>query len=131
MSQDDFEGGVEALRAAQEAQKPLYPESNAISLRLDKGLLEHYAGNHEESPEDLMEAERLMEEAFTKSVTEAMASYIANDNTKEYPGEDYKDIYLSVFNALNFYYLGNVEDALVEIRKLTHSSGKLNMLSQK
>jgi hypothetical protein len=60
-----------------------------------------------------------------------MASYIANDNTKEYPGEDYEDIYLNVFNALNFYNDGNIEGALVEIRKLTTSSGKLDMLSRK
>ena len=131
VSQDDFEGGVELIRTAQRAQRPMYAESNAISLRLDKGLLEHYAGNYDESAEDLMEAERLMEEAYTKSVSEAVASYIANDNTKEYPGEDYEDIYISVFNALNFYHLGSVEDALVEIRKLTHSNGKMDMLSQK
>jgi len=131
VNQNDFERGIEAIRAGQERKMPIYPESNAISLYLDKGLLEYYAGNYRASAQDLIEAERLIQEAFTKSITADMASYIANDNTKEYPGEDYEDIYISVFNALNFYNNGNTEGALVEIRKLTLPSGKLDMLSRK
>jgi hypothetical protein len=131
VSQNDFEKGIELIKAGQAKKRPIYPESNAISLYLDKGLLEHYAENYKNSEQDLMEAERLIQEAFTKSVTADVASYIANDNTKEYPGEDYEDIYISVFNALNFYNDGNTEGALVEIRKLTLPSGKLDMLSRK
>jgi hypothetical protein len=131
VNQNDFERGVAALRAGQEGRRPLYPEKNAVSLYLDKGLLEHYAGNYKDSAQDLIQAERLIQEAFTKSVTADIASYIANDNTKEYPGEDYEDLYINVFNALNFYNNGNTEGALVEIRKLTLSSEKLDMLSRK
>jgi len=131
VSKNDFKKAVEVLKAGQNGKKPIYPEANAVSLYLDKGLLEHFAGNYDNSAKDLIEAERLIQEAFTKSVTAEMASYIANDNTKEYPGEDYEDIYLSIFNALNFYNKGNTEEALVEVRKLTLSSGKLDMLSRK
>ena len=131
VNQNDFERGIEAIRAGQERKRLIYLDSNAISLYLDKGLLEYYAGNYKKSARDLIKAERLIQEAFTKSVTADMASYIANDNTKEYPGEDYEDIYISVFNALNFYNNGNTEGALVEIRKLTLPNGKLDMLSRK
>jgi len=128
---DDFNVAVEALRKGQEGNRPIYPEKNAISLYMDKGLLEHYAGNYANSSQDLQEAERLIQEAFTKSITADMASYIANDNTKEYPGEDFEDIYINVFNALNYFNRGDIDGALVEIRKLTTSSGKLDMLSRK
>jgi len=131
VEKNEFDIAVEALKKGQESRIPIYPEKNAVSLFLDKGLLEHYAGNFAVSSQDLQEAERLIQEAFTKSVTANIASYIANDNTKEYPGEDFEDIYISVFNALNYYNRGNVEGALVEIRKLTTSSGKLDMLSRK
>jgi len=131
VKQNDFEKGVEAIKKGQSKRPPIYPRLNAVSLYLDKGLLEHYAENYADSAKDLLEAERLIQEAYTKSVTANIASYIANDNTKEYPGEDYEDIYLSVFNALNFYNNGDTEGALVEIRKLTLSSGKLDMLSRK
>jgi hypothetical protein len=126
-----YEQGVAAIVKGQEGKKPIYPESNVISLYLDKGLLEHYAGNYADSSQDLQEAERLIEEAVTRSVSQDVASYIANDNTKEYSGEDFEDIYLNVFNALNYYNNGDIDGALVEIRKLTQSSGKINLLAQK
>jgi len=131
VDKNEFDMAVEALKKGQKGNRPIYPEKNAISLYIDKGLLEHYAENYANSSQDLQEAERLIQEAFTKSVTADMASYIANDNTKEYPGEDFEDIYINVFNALNYYNRGNIDGALVEIRKLTIPSGKLDMLSRK
>ena len=129
--ENNFEAAVSAIETGQEARTPIYSERNAIMLFLDKGLLEHYAGNYEQSSRDLQEAERLIEEAYTKSITANFLSYIINDNTKEYPGEDFEDIYINVFNALNYYKKGNIEGALVEIRKLSISSGKLDMLARK
>jgi len=127
----DFEGAVEKLTDAQKSKKPIYAERNAIMLFLDKGLLEHYAGDYENSSRSLQEAERMIEEAYTKSITAGFMSYIVNDNTKEYPGEDFEDIYINVFNALNYYRRGNIEGALVEIRKLSMSNGKLDMLARR
>jgi len=128
---NDFDKGLEEIRKGQEGYPPVYPARNAISLFLDRGLLEHYAGYYRASSLDLQEAERLIEEAYTRSISESVASYIANDNTKTYPGEDYEDIYINVFNALNYYSRGDLEGAMVEIRKITISSGKLDMLSRK
>jgi hypothetical protein len=129
--ENDFERGIAEIIIGQERIRPIYPEKNAVSLFLDKGLLEHYAGNYSSSSRDLENAERLIREAFTKSITAGITSYIANDNTKEYPGEDYEDIYLNVFNALNYYHNNNTEEAMVEIRKITMSNGKLDLLSKK
>jgi len=131
VDQSDFSAAIDAIVQGQTGRTAIYSERNAISLYLDKGLLEHYAGNYANSSNDLQFAERLIEEAFTKSITESFFSYIFNDNTKEYPGEDFEDIYINVFNALNYYNRGNIESALVEIRKLSGASGKLEMLSRK
>jgi len=127
----DYYAAIELIRNAQSGRNTLYSENNAISLFLDKGLLEYYAGNYSASSADLQNAERLIEEAYTKSITQGFLSYIINDNTKDYPGEDFEDIYLNIFNALNYYNRGNTEGALVEIRKLSSSSGKLDMLARK
>ena len=131
VGKDDFEAAISAIMAGQESKRPIYSGKNAIMLFMDKGLLEYYARNYANSSRDLQEAERLIEEAYTKSITAGFASYIANDNTKDYPGEDFEDIYLNVFNALNYYNRGNIEGALVEIRKLSMSSGKLDMLARR
>jgi len=131
LAQNNYKVAVRAIESGQEQKNPIYPEKNSIMLFLDKGMLEYYAGSTENSSHDLQEAERLIEEAFTKSVSAELGSYIANDNTKDYPGEDFEDIYINVFNALNYYKRGDIEGALVEIRKLSISSGKLDMLSRK
>jgi len=131
VTQADYTAAIEAVERGQKGNNAIYSEKNAIMLFLDKGLLEHYAGNYANSSNDLQNAERLIEEAYTKSISENFFSYIINDNTKEYPGEDFEDIYINVFNALNYYNRGNTEGALVEIRKLSMSSGKLDMLSRK
>ncbi|MCL2800995.1 MAG: hypothetical protein FWD28_04475 [Treponema sp.] len=129
--QADFTSAVEAIRRGQNRRRALYPERNAVQLFLDKGLLEFYAGNYEASSADLQNAERLIEEAYTKSITEGFFTYILNDNSRQYPGEDFENIYLNIFNALNYYNRGDLEGALVEIRKLSQTGGKLDMLARR
>jgi hypothetical protein len=131
IEQSNFTAAVDTIVKRQAGNKVIYSQKNAIMLFLDKGLLEHYAGNYAASSADLQNAERLIEEAYTKSISEGFLSYIVNDNVKEYPGEDFENIYLNVFNALNYYNRNNIEGALVEIRKLSNTSGKLDMLARK
>jgi len=131
VSGSDFKAAVDIITARQKTKKPVYSRKNAIMLYLDKGLLEHYAGDYKNSSQSLQEAERLIEEAYTKSITAGFLSYILNDNTKDYPGEDFEDIYINIFNALNYYKRGDIDGALVEIRKLSANNGKLDMLARK
>jgi len=127
----DFAAAVDKIVRGQQRRKPIYNEKNSISLFMDKGLLEHYAGDFKASSESLQNAERLIEEAYTRSISEGFFSYILNDNSKVYPGEDFEDIYINVFNSLNYYNRNDLEGALVEIRKLSQSSGKLDMLARR
>ncbi|MDR1862999.1 MAG: hypothetical protein LBQ67_03665 [Treponema sp.] len=110
------------------SKKPVYTNREAVLFHLDQGMIGHYAGFWEESSRDLETGERLIEDAFTKSLSQAIASYIVNDTVKDYPGEDYEDLYINVFNSLNYYHRGDLEGALVEIRRLNE---KLLYLSDK
>ena len=128
----DFRAAIDMITEAQEdPRNPLFPIDNAISLFLDLGMLHHFAGDFQESSRRLLEAERLIDDAFTRSITEGFLTWIANDNAREYPGEDFEDIYISIFNALNFFHMGNLDAAMVEIRKLTLPNGKLNILARR
>jgi hypothetical protein len=110
------------------ARKKIYSNKNVVLFYLDRGMIEHYAGLYEDSSRDLEEGERQIESAFTKSLSQEIGSYILNDNTRDYAGEDYEDLYINVFNALNYYHRDDLEGALVEIRrvneKLRYLSGK-------
>jgi hypothetical protein len=124
-----FEPAIESINEVRESSRGTwYNSQNDILFYLDRGMICHYAGLYQESFEDLATAEQLIEEAFTKSVTQDVASYILNDNTKDYAGEDYEDLYTNIFNALNYYHLGSIENAMVEIRRLNE---KLVLLADK
>ncbi|MDR2536868.1 MAG: hypothetical protein LBC46_01050 [Treponema sp.] len=109
-------------------RKSIYRDKDAILYYLDRGMLTHYATDYDTSIPLLRDGERAIEAAYTKSITQAIGSYILNDTTVEYGGEDYEDIYINVFNALNYYHQNKLEDALVEIRQMNN---KLSFLSTK
>jgi hypothetical protein len=121
----DYSGGAALL---EKEKRSLYTGRDTILYYLDKGMLAHYAGLYKDSSDLLESGERAIEAAFTKSVTQEIGTYLVNDTTRDYDGEDYEDIYINAFNALNYYHRSELEDAMVEIRRM---SNKLQYLSAK
>jgi hypothetical protein len=121
----DFAG---ALTQIQNAKASGYKEKDKILYYLDAGMLCHYNARWGESNELLTQAERAIEEAYTRSIRGAAASMMLNDNALEYPGEDYEDVYLNVFKAINFLRQGQFDSAFVEVRRI---NDKLNLLEDK
>lgn len=124
-----MEGSFEAAALIiQEAKGEDYQEKDRVLYYLDLGMLMHWAGSYELSNEMLSKAEVAIEELFTTSISKALASGLLNDNALDYAGEDYEDIYLNIFKALNYIALDDLESALVEIRRVQI---KLNILEDK
>ncbi|MDR2403262.1 MAG: hypothetical protein LBD78_04470 [Spirochaetaceae bacterium] len=121
----DYENGLETI---EDKKKSIYRDKDTILYYLDKGMLNHYARRYEESIQVLQDGEQAIEEAYTKSITMEISSYLVNDRVRDYDGEDYEDIYINAFNALNYYYIQKPEDALVEIRRMNN---KLQFLASK
>ncbi len=117
-----------ASKQVEEIKEKTYSHKNRVLFYLDAGMVHHYDRNWDKSNERLEEAERAIEDLFTESVTRAAASYILNDNVKEYDGEDYEDIYLNVFKSLNYLGKKEFDGAFVEIRRINN---KLNLLEDK
>ncbi|GHU24906.1 hypothetical protein FACS1894172_04600 [Spirochaetia bacterium] len=125
LNRGDYRAGAALL---ERNRSSYYRNNDTLLYYLDRGMLEHYAGNYAESASLLQNAERSIENAFTKSISMEISSYIINDTVKEYDGEDYEDIYINAFNALSYYHSNSMEKALVEIRRM---STKLEQLSVK
>ena len=103
-------------------------KQGSLIMDMDAGLLSRLQGEHALSNEQLTSSERKIQEAYTQSLTANLASFIVNDNTREYQGEAYEDVYINIFKALNYLHLGREESALVE---LTRSMEKQSLLKQK
>jgi hypothetical protein len=123
LERNDFAKSIALL---EQKRSSLYTSRDSILYHLDRGMLSHYAELHRESASLLQEAERGIEEAFTRSITQLIATLLINDNAQEYGGEDYEDIYINAFNSLNFYHEGDLNGAMVEIRRMV---AKLQHLS--
>jgi len=125
LKQQDYDSCLEQI---EESKDKFYKEKEKVLFYLDMGMLYHYDGNYEKSNEYLTEAEYAIEDLYTKSVGKAAASMLLNDNALDYFGEDYEDIYLNVFKALNYLHMNKFDDAFVEIRRVNN---KLNILEDK
>lgn len=108
--------------------KSKYGERNAVLYYFDRGMMLHLAGEYAESNRYLALAEDRIDALFTKSVTAQGGAMLTNDNTLPYEGEDFEKVMINVIAALNYVYLGQWDDALVEARKVDH---KLNLFNDK
>lgn len=106
----------------------LYSPRDRVVHYLDLGALQHYAGDYQAGIQSFHEAERLIEEYFSRSISQAAASLLLNDTAMDYPGEDYEDIYLNVFNAISYLKQRDFEGAFVEVRRINL---KLTLLRDK
>lgn len=117
-----------ALEELQSTKGENYKEKDKVLFYLEEGMLYRYAGHYEKSNESLTLAEYAMEDLLTKSISKGILSGVLNDNSLDYTGEDYEDIYVNIFKALNYLQLNKTDEALVEIRRVNH---KLNVLEDK
>ena len=103
------------LDAAKESE---YGQKNQVLFYLDRAAVLHHAGKFKESDENLDRAEKRMDELYTKSITQAGGMLLLNDTTMEYAGEPFERALAHVLRALNYVFLGQPDEALVESRKV-------------
>lgn len=84
----------------------------------DRGMALQLAGKYKESSSDWLKADRLSEVKDYVSLSAEAGSVIFSDNVKEYKGEDFEKVIINGLLAINYVMLGNLEEALVECRRL-------------
>ncbi len=106
-------------------EKGRFKEKDIVLYYLNQGMLLHFKGDYIKSNEYLTLAERKIEDLFTKSISKTGASFLLNDNVLDYAGEDFEDIYLNVFKALNYIHLGQKDHAFVEVNRVQNKLRRL------
>lgn len=119
-------GNYQAATLLIEENKEKYKKKNAVLFYADKGTLTHYAGEYQKSIESLLEAENRVEDLFTTSVSKQAATFLINDTMAPYKGEDFESVMLNLLLAINYLQQGEVDEALVEARKV---DSKLNLIN--
>lgn len=106
------------LAAKENLNKELYRDEDKILYYIDDGMINFYAGANQESNAALQQADYLNEDLYQQTVGKQISAVITNDNALSYQAEDFEDIYINIFGALNYARMLNIEDARVEIRRL-------------
>ncbi|NKB69726.1 MAG: hypothetical protein GKR89_21865 [Candidatus Latescibacteria bacterium] len=92
-------------------------KTNKLLYRLEKGLILHYQGAYQASNIEFEKAERLIDRLYTKSASREVAAFLTNDAIRPYSGEEFERALIHYYRAMNYQYLGQPQEALVECRK--------------
>ena len=116
----------QALSYVEEHQED-YQNPNRLLFYLDEGMLAFSVGDYEKAVQAFTAAEQLMEELYTISVSREATTFLINDNTAPYRGEDFESVMINLFLALSYANLSKIEDALVEARKIDSKLAAINL----
>jgi hypothetical protein len=109
--------------------KFLKRKKNTLLYHLELGRLFHLQGQYQESNKHLNYADDLMD--YQNSLADFAASVLVNSNAKKYRAEDFEKILIHYYKALNYSYLNQTEDALVEARRMNLKEMELSEKGKK
>ncbi len=95
-----------------------YGTNNQLLYLLDKSLVLHLAHDYTKSIKVFEETKLKFDELYTHSITKGLGTWVINDYTAPYHGEDFEHVLVNIFQALNFAALDNFVEALVEAREV-------------
>ena len=120
-------GEYAQARAYVEEHAKDYGKRNRLLYQLDRGMLAFSAGEFREAIQAFEEAEQIMDELYTISLSQEATTFVINDNTAPYRGEDFESVMLNLFLALSYANLSQIEEALVEARKVDSKLTAINL----
>ncbi|MBS0151204.1 MAG: hypothetical protein JSR31_09690 [Nitrospira sp.] len=111
-----------------EQMKEDYGAKGRLLYGMDRGLVLQVAGQYQQSSAALEQAEEDVERLYTRSIRTETAAFLTNDNMLPYEGDAYEHVMINVVKALNYAVQGQIQEALVEVRRIDH---RLNVLGDR
>lgn len=105
-----------------------YGARGRLLYGMDRGMVLQLAGNYQHSNTVLEQADDEVERLYTRTIRSETAAFLTNDNALPYEGDAYEHVMINVVKALNYAVQGQVQDALVEVRRIDH---RLNVLGDR
>src|SRR5262249_55707300 len=106
-------------------------QSNSELLRCyELGTIQHEKGDYAQSNVTFQRAEQVIDELYTKSVSREVGALLVNENINQYRGDAFEAVLVNYYQILNYLFLNQTADALVECRKpnqklqLMHDAGE-------
>lgn len=111
--------------AADSALRKLAPKGefrpeDKLLAQLYIGVAAYYAGEYRKSAHALQAAHHMAEDRYTKSVSRGSLSMVTNDRALPYMPGDNERLLVHYYGMLSYLKLGELEDAVVEARRLSY-----------
>jgi hypothetical protein len=100
--------------ALKEIERQTDSQNSRVLYLLDKGMVLRMKRDFSGSNRELEAAKSEMERLFSASVSENALSFIVNDATVSYAGDDYEQVLVHLYMALNYLEMGQLNEARVE-----------------
>ncbi|UCZ57079.1 hypothetical protein LGV61_02040 [Desulfurispirillum indicum] len=100
--------------ALQHLERTTPGSRNQVLHLLNRGMLLRMDGEFAQSNRSLEEAKNLMEKLRAVSISEQFGSFVLNDSTMSYVGEEFEQVLVHLYKSLNYLELGEPDSARVE-----------------
>ncbi len=90
---------------------------DALLTLMEKGLIYHHLGEYEQSTEQFLKAEKLMDKLNYVSLSEQATTLVTNEWMAAYRGEYSERLWVHTYQMMNYLLLGQYENAAVEARQ--------------
>lgn len=101
-------------------------QKNRLLYLLERSSILDRLGRLKKSRKMLLDADKLVDELYTTSISKEAATYILNESAQDYPGEDYEKVAIHTMLAMSFLKEGNLSAARVEARKINSRLNEIN-----
>ena len=101
-------------------------DRNKLLYTLDKAMIKDRMGSHADAQQLFKDADAIVDELYTESISNTVASFVVNDSTMDYAGEDFEKVALHTMWALSYLQAGDLKSARVEAKRINTRLQEIN-----
>lgn len=118
-------GNIDKAYKLINGNKFLKKKRNTMLKLLEKGKLAHLNGYYKESNSYFNSVDSILD-LNLKNIGGALLGVITNPEATPYKAEDFEKVSIHYYKALNYYYLGKYDEALVEAKRINLKLNEIN-----
>jgi hypothetical protein len=118
----NYDAALESLKKSGVMERT----QDRLLWRLEAATIFDRKGEPEKSRNLWFEADQLVDELYTVSVSKTAASFIMSDSSADYEGEDYEKVAIHSMLAHQYIGLGKLDEARVEARRINTKLSQIN-----
>jgi len=111
----EYDKAIEVLKPLAEKES-----DDQLVYLLDYGMVLHLAGRYQESIKVFSKADDIAAIKDYHSISRIAGSILLNEGMVQYKGDDFEKVFIHVYLALDYLMLNNLDDALVEARRVNN-----------